>query len=340
MLAEGRVNPKRQLPETALAEGVTGWPRDPSPGLRLRIPSSWRSSVDRNPHAAQAAKEVSTWFGRLGCSERELDRAGQFDIAGYMGIAFPLAPAKQAVLIAKFISLWLLWDDVHVESRKFRWRLDENSLGAQSPPTSFSRFDRGWWALFRELSQRRSGPWLLGLCTAMKFWDDAAAAEADIFAGYATLGKLPEFTAQLELRAITIGMGPTIILLEDVHDQELPESFHDAPVVKRLKWLSGLLVGLGNEIFSLGKDLAERHPNLVSNLILSHDLSATEAIARLVTMHDQGVVEFDRVAAPWRTSNREAPGGFAIFVLRHWASPFGSRWPHATPPTKCSKGTV
>jgi len=288
---------KSKLPRSAPASSVAAWARHEAPGLRFHVPASWQSEVRRNVHAPVAARDVLKWFEELGCSKAELARAKRFDVAGYVGFAFPEAPKEPLVLIAKFISLWLLWDDVHVESRAFRWCLDATSIAAPEPPRSFSRFDRGWWLLFRELAERRSGVWVEGLCEAMRVWDEAAATEAGNFAKFTESGQLPEFEQQLELRVATIGMTPTIFLLEDIHGWELPRGFHGLPAVKRLKSLSGLLVALGNEVFSFAKDLEEQQPNLALNLVLSSGYSAADAVARLITMHDEGVAEFDRVAA-------------------------------------------
>lgn len=313
----------RELPETSPAEAVASWPRVDSDALCFRVPEHWRSSVGCNPHAAVAAREVLRWLTSLGCSDAEIAHAERFDIAGYMGIAFPLAPAERAVFVAKYISLWLLWDDVHVESRQFRWCLEDSSLGADAPPMSFSRFDRGWWTLFRELSQRRSPSWVERLSASMRHWDEVAAAEATMFAEYTAQATLPAFEVQLELRAISIGMLPTILLIEDVLDCELSESFHQQHAVQRLESLAGVLVGIGNDVFGFGKDLTEGLPNLATNLILDGELSALGAVARLIAMHDEGVNEFDRIAhaaretepqcAEWLRYLRFASLGFTIW---------------------------
>jgi len=306
MDADRRLESLLRLPQVARAEAVVDWPREDSARLRFTIPAEWRCEVRCNPHAAAAARAVRDWFSSLGCSEEELARAERFDVAGYVGIAFPLAPLERTVLLAKFVSLWLLWDDVHVESRHSRWRLDGESVRAHEAPASFSHFDRGWRMLFRELAGRRSVAWIDGLCATMRAWDEAAAAEASLFNRFVETGTLPTFDVQLELRIVTIGMTPTIALLEDVHDRELPSEFHELPGVERLKRLAGLLVGLGNEIYSFGKDLAEGHANLASNLILNGSLSALDALAQLIEMHDVGVREFDRGASTLQATHPSA----------------------------------
>lgn len=279
------------------ASVVAGWPRREPSRFGFSVPRHWLSDLGCNPHAGAAPSRVLDWLSGLGCSPEELVRTEQFDVAGYVGIAFPLAPPDRVLVLAKYVSLWLLWDDVHVESGASRWRLDPRVLDEPSPPASFSRFDRGWWELFRELGQRRSRGWISSLCTAMQTWDDAAASEAQMFQRFADTGELPAFNVQLELRCATIGMAPTICLLEDMHGHELPASFHGLPAVQRLKWLAGLLVGIGNDVFSLGKDLTEGHPNLASNLISKSGLSAPNAILQLIQLHDESVLELDRLAA-------------------------------------------
>jgi hypothetical protein len=135
------------------------------------------------------------------------------------------------------------------------------------------------------------------VCAEMVAWGRAASTEAMAARHYRTTGELPDFDTQLELRIATIGMYATIYLMEDDYDHELPPEFHAHPTVRTLKRLSNVLVGVGNDLFSFGKDLAEGHINLVSTLMLQSRLSAEEAIARLIRMHDDAVAEFDALGA-------------------------------------------
>src|SRR5207248_84999 len=99
-------------------------------------------------------------------------------------------------------------------------------------------------------------------------------------------GIVCSFAKQLELRIATIGMYPTVYLLEDAYDFELPPEFHADPTVRRLKWLANEIVGLGNDVFSFGKDFKQGHLNLISNLV-HKGMTVGHALKTIIQMHNQ-----------------------------------------------------
>jgi hypothetical protein len=231
---------------------------------------------------------------------------------------FPTLSEPATVATAKYLSLWLLWDDVCVEHGTDRWRIEPGHLVSGRPPEGMNRFEAGWWELFRGMAARRSPAWIARLCGAMATWSDAAAEEARVMHG----GPMPSFQRRLDLRVATIGMYATIDLLEDLRGFELPDAFHAQPAVQRVKWLANLLVGLGNDIFGCGKDFAEGQVNLVSALMAEEGLSAADALERLVRMHDDAIAEFDRLAreigdsdtvSRWLDDVRYASLGFSLW---------------------------
>ncbi len=313
--------------------------REESADHILRVPPHWKSPIDRNPFAVDAEQAIRRWFVQLGCSEPELARAHQFDIAGYVGVAFPRVSPERTVRIGKYLSLWLLWDDVDVESQENRWRIQVSDVVAGVPPRG-SRFDRGWWQLFSELARGRSVRWLGDLAAAMKTWSDAAVAEAAAMRRYRERGELPRFDEQLELRIATIGMYATVYLLEDEYDYELPPRFHSNLAVRRMKRLANLLVGLGNDIFSWGKDISERQINLVTTLMEQRGWSAQRALAHVISLHDRAIEEFDVLAEILTDAGDEYDG-----VVRRWiedvrfASVGFTRW-EAQAPRYCAHKVV
>lgn len=334
--------------------------RDRSPRFQFQVPENWRSPRVINPHAVEAEREVIDWFAGLGCTLPEVQRARKFDVAGYVGIPFPELSFEKTVLTAKYLSLWLLWDDVRVERLDGSWRIDAAHVCEGRAPDDMTRFDRGWWQLFLELGQSRSRAWIEDLCGAMATWGEAAACEAvwmkqyqerdagppsvsragppSTREGRRTLppdvgrtrpggswrpapdrqtlpgigasssgvhrafpgGLSPDFAAQMEMRIATIGMFATVYLLEDAYDFELPRSFHAHPTVARLAWLASKVVGIGNDVFSFAKDVVEEKPNLATTLMRETDVSADEALAHLIRMHDDALEEYDRLAASLR----------------------------------------
>lgn len=278
------------------AEVAASLPRDDSEGFQFRVPAAWRSPVARNPYASEAEHRVLDWFAALGCTSHELERARAFDIAGYIGMPFPMLPPETTFLHARYLSLWLLWDDLHVECLENRWRIGAGHVLTGRPPPGMTRFDEGWWQLLEELAGVHSPEWIQGICQAMATWCDAALEEGATMRRYAQTGIRPDFERQLELRIATIGMYATVYLLESAYDAELPHAFHRHPTVRRLKWLANELVGLGNDIFSFAKDQAHQQPNLVSTLMEERGLSVEDAIQALIRRHDEAVIEFDQLA--------------------------------------------
>jgi hypothetical protein len=243
-----------------------------------------------------AAETVIGWFASLGCDERELKRARMFDIAGYVGFPFPNLNAAQTVCIGKYLSLWLLWDDVHVERLENHWNLDAQDILARRPPPNMTRFDEGWWQLFQDFTARRSSQWVQRTCQEMQIWSTAAVDEARLKLAYQRSGVLPSFARQLEVRIATIGMYGTICLLEDINDSEISDTLYHHPTSRRIQYLAGKIVGIGNEVLSVGKDVTKGQINLVTTLAHERGMTMEQAIAHLVEMHDDALAEYDRLA--------------------------------------------
>lgn len=284
------------------AHEAAGLPRNSSPRLCLTVPRRWRSPVHVSPHAAVAEDAVLAWFEALGCSPPEIERAKRFDIGGYVGIPFPTLDLEPTVRIGKYLALWLLWDDVDVEELHCGWRIDAADVLAGRPRPGLTRFDAGWWQLMREFCGTRSPAWIERLCRVMRRWSIAAAEEGELRVRHRETGELPSFANQLELRIATIGMYGTACLLEEIHDDEPPAAFHLHPIISMLQYLANMIVGLGNDLFSFAKDHVEGQLNLVSTLMQEHTIGVEEALAALARLHDQALVDYDRLSAqigPW-----------------------------------------
>ncbi len=288
--------PRTSVMQVVTAAEASAMPRHPQ-RFRFRVPRHWKSPIGINPNAAAAQEQIIAWFERLGCTERELQRARRFDSAGYVGVPFPNLSPELTVRIGKYLSMWLLWDDVHIESSQNRWKIDAAHVVARKAPDDLTRFDRGWWELYMEFAARRSPRWFEDICQGMTRWNTWAQREAEVMKACQEGQAPPRFDVQLEMRIETIGMYPTAYLLEDAYDYELPRAFHADPKTRRLKKLSNKIVGLGNDILSFGKDLSEKQINLISTFMSETGASPADAIEQVMAMHDAAVAEYDRVAS-------------------------------------------
>jgi hypothetical protein len=75
----------------------------------------------------------------------------------------------------------------------------------------------------------------------------------------------------------------------------LKRSFHAHPIARELKRLASRLVGMGNDLGGLAKDLDQRWLNLVSILGERSSLAIEEAFQRVVDLHNADVRSFDRL---------------------------------------------
>lgn len=283
---------------TAVSEAqAAGLTRDRSPRFQFQVPAIWRSDIACNPHAAAVAPRILEWFRSLGCSEAEVQRASRFDAAGYVGIPFPRLSAEKTWAVGKYLSLWLLWDDVHVERLENRWKIRGEHVLSGRRPKGMTRFDEGWWHLLRGFVRARSPGWIHDVCESMFVWNEAAVQEAVAMQRFRGRGVRPGFAWQLDMRIATIGMYATVHLLEDFYGQELPRQFHADPAVRRMKLLANKIVGVGNDILSCGKDLVEGQINLVTTLMTEEGLSGPDAVERLIRVHDEALREYDELAA-------------------------------------------
>lgn len=276
---------------------TAGLERDEATRFVFRVPPCWKSSIAKNPCAEEAQQKVIDWLEALGCTPTEIARARKFDASGYVGTPFPNLPREKTIALAKYLSLWLLWDDVAVETMENRWRVEAKDVLAGQKPPGLSRFDEGWWQLFNGFAGARSSAWVETLCAAMGAWNQAATQEASLMEAHRAMGILPTLNQQVELRVATIGMYATVYLLEDAYDQELPAEFHSHPTIARIKWLANEIVGLGNDIFSLGKDFTVQLFNLVTTLMKERKLAMQDALAQLVRRHNEALLEYDKLAA-------------------------------------------
>ncbi len=295
------------------ARMAAGLEREPTRRFHFKVPPRWRSPTLVNPFAAEAERRVIQWFESLGCTPTEVERAKKFDAAGYVGIPFPTLSRPKTLRIARYLSLWLLWDDVHVETLEGRWKIDADHILSDIRPARMTRFDEGWWQLLGELAVERSPAWIDRLCQAMATWNAAAIDEAAVGKARRERGELTSFDRQIELRIATIGMYATVYLLEDAHDFERSPAFDANPTVRRIERLANQIVGLGNDLLSLGKDCVEDQCNLVTTLMRESEVSIDTAIERLVRMHDESLEEFDRLAD-------------ALVAGPSGASPYLARW--------------
>lgn len=269
--------------------------------FRLRFPQHWCARPVQNPYASALEKRTLAWLRSYGMGEEpgEHERLRRFDVGRYGGYSLPHAGFDAALLVTQYISLWLFWDDLEVED-EFGCNVGhllQALRGEWQPISSASRYLAAWADLGARLRSMRSSAWLDRLTNSMLQWLENAKRETDWARNYRERRLGVDIDELFACRTISIGMYPTFHLIELCEGIEFDVSFDDHAEIRELKRLASRLVGLGNELGGVAKDLQDCWLNLVPMTAERRQLSLTAAFAEVVDAHNADVLEFDALAA-------------------------------------------
>lgn len=274
---------------------------EPPARYRLRFPEQWRATPEQNPYAAALERHTLQWLREygMGVEPDEAERLRRFDVGRYGGCSLPRASFEAALLVTQYISLWLFWDDLQVED-EVGWNESQvvRALSGEWKPTvSESRYLAAWSDLGARMRDRRSPAWLGLLSSSMRQWLENAKRETEWARAFRERGVCPDLDDLFACRTISIGMYPTFHLIELCEGVELHGAFHEQAEIRELKRLASRLVGMGNDLGGVAKDLQARWLNLVPVTAERRRLTLTAAFAAIVDAHNADVLAFDRAAS-------------------------------------------
>ena len=299
---------------------------------RLRFPAHWRAEPVGNPEEATLEAATIAWLAThgMGLTATEREKLRKFECGKYGGYSLPKAPLAEALLVTEFISLWLFWDDVEVEDHT-GWNVgDVVAALVTGDARDKGRYVAAWADLGRRLGETRSAAFIARLAASMQEWLENAKRETGLALRLRDAAEWPELRGAFECRTVSIGMYPTFYLIEHAEGFELPTSFHEHPLVHSLKCTASRLVGMGNELGGVARDIHHGWLNVVLVFAHTSSLRIEDAFARVVELHNQEVLEFDRTAARlpsfgpeldplvlrWVTAVRYSVYGFALWESR------------------------
>jgi hypothetical protein len=269
------------------------------PGQQLRFPADWLSRPAQNRYSTAIERETLAWLEShgIGHSPAERDKLRKFDCGRYGGCSLPLAPYSTALLVTQFISLWLFWDDVQVEEDDgFSIEDVVDALSGAPARAPKNRYVDAWADLGARMRLLASNAWRQRLADAMREWLLNAKRETAMAREFRAQQVCPELDALFACRTVSIGMFPTFYLIELAEGIELPDEFHQHPAVRSLKQIASRLVGMGNDLGGIAKDIVHRWLNVVLVLAEQSALPIERAFAEVVALHNREVLDFDRAA--------------------------------------------
>lgn len=251
--------------------------------------------VRQSPYSVTLEQEVIAWMCGLGLlnDREELDRVTHMDVGKYAGFSYPDGAYEDILLYAKYITLWLLWDDFVVEKHE-DLKAASQALHRifSSPEPLASGEDNGYMLAWRAIASDLRGKndsqaFFDRLADNMRIWIRTADLERRSV-GIAVNGSFGKY---LNRRMITIGMIPTSQLLETCAHASLPDSKTTRGMVRA----ACRIVGIANELASFSKDTD--WINLVNVYSQLHGCGVDEARVQLVDLHNRSVRSLDRMVS-------------------------------------------
>lgn len=252
--------------------------------------SLWRLS--RSPFAKSLEFETLEWLKKRGLlpTQKLVERVQAMEISGYGGFSHPFRNFEYSLSFTKYITLWLLWDDVCVE--KSREMKDfETVLDAISGHEVKSQdlFVLAWKEVCDEYTRLgASKEFRKRLGRNMHQWIEFALREVRL---QNTFKSVP-FRTLCYQRWITIGMIPAAQLLERSCGIELGK-LSETAVLKELVLGSAKIVAVANELLSVPKDHESGWVNLALAYKSQKGCSIEKTYSTLVKIHECAVLNFD-----------------------------------------------
>ncbi|NKJ51064.1 hypothetical protein CIC12_30955 [Burkholderia sp. SG-MS1] len=222
-------------------------------------------------------------FGLLRDKER-LDRVVAMDVGAYAGCSYPNGGHADLLLYAKYITLWLLWDDFVIETGGGNGEIIYRIFSLRETPDMADPYMRAWWSVVSDLRQRNgSQEYLECLARSMQTWFDAAVMER-ASAWHAVMG---DFGTYFDRRLMTIGMVQTALLLQVFAGVRVADSGETREMVRD----SCKIVGMANEVVSFHKD--SEWINLINVYSNIHGCETDKARAAIIRIHNESVISLD-----------------------------------------------
>jgi hypothetical protein len=268
-------------------------PRETSPcrihHLSIEYPEEWATPL--NPHAQRVERDVEDWLRRIGVvrDPRAEQVFRRLHVAGYGGWPFGRATRHRLETVTRFLALWIFYDDGIEGAGEPR----EEALGQaiRGEPGADLLGDpclRGWWETARRYRAVMSAAWLERHAAGFLAWaravrEEAAQVEAQ------RRGSVPTMAEYLAVRAVGVGLLPTLNFIEYDLGQELPDEVLRHPAMQEVGRHAALAVGIFNDLLAFSKDREAGWVNVVTSIAAERRCGLGHAFARAVALHNRCV---------------------------------------------------
>jgi epi-isozizaene synthase len=279
----------------------------PPATITLRYPMQWYTPV--HPHAATTEAGTLAWLAdlRLLDSEAAVAKFRHLGVARYGGWPLYNADAEALATVTRFLTLWIFYDDM------LEGQGEAHECLAMAAVRGEPDFDvdaggpylRAWWETARRYRNRMDTSWCARLGDRFGEWLRAVREEAEQLRILRSEGRHPEVLAYIACRRRSIGVYPTLNLLEYACGCALPDELRTHPGMAALERSASELVFIQNDLVSVPKDARDSGVNLVFSIAQDKNCSLAEACREMERMHDTALRGFLDAAGFLRSDHPE-----------------------------------
>lgn len=277
--------------------------------ITLRYPLQWYTPV--HPEAEAAEEGTQAWLNamRLLDSPTVAAKFRHLGVARYGGWPLYHADAEALATVTRFLTLWIFYDDLLEGVGEEQEAL---AVAAIAGDPSFDRtaatpYLQAFWDNAQRYRARMSDRWSHRFAERFGGWLRSVREEARMLTTLREGGEQPGVAAYVTCRRDSIGVLPTLLLVEYCCGEPLPEDLQAHPVLAALERATCDMVLVQNDLVSIAKDARDRGLNLAFCLAQAKSSDLVAACRELERTHDAALRLFMSAAAFLRLEFAESP---------------------------------
>lgn len=277
--------------------------------ITLRYPLQWYTPV--HPEAEAAEEGTQAWLNamRLLDSPTVAAKFRHLGVARYGGWPLYHADAEALATVTRFLTLWIFYDDMLEGVGEAREALAVAAIGGDPAfeRAAASPYLQAFWDNAQRYRARMSERWSHRFAERFGGWLRSVREEAEMLATLRETGAHPAVAVYVACRRDSIGVLPTLLLVEYCCGEPLPEELQGHPVLAALERATCDMVLVQNDLVSIAKDARDRGLNLAFCLAQARASDLVTACRELERTHDAALRLFMSASAFLRLEFSECP---------------------------------
>jgi hypothetical protein len=276
--------------------------------ITLRYPLQWYTPV--HPQAEAAEEGTQAWLNamRLLDSPTVAAKFRHLGVARYGGWPLYHADAEALATVTRFLTLWIFYDDMLEGVGEDKEAMAVAAIGGdpEFDREAATPYLQAFWDNAQRYRARMSERWSHRFAKRFGGWLHSVRQEAEMMATLRAGGGHPSVPVYVACRRDSIGVLPTLLLVEYCCGEPLPEALQDHPVLAALERATCDMVLVQNDLVSIAKDARDGGLNLAFSLA-ARGIDLVAACRELERTHDLALKLFMSAAEFLRQEFSDCP---------------------------------